>query len=82
MLQAKHAKDEHDAAENARIDAAVAEADRKAQETAERLAEKRRVMQQECNKVRVQLVNACVFGQVLFSVCLCMLVNQSVLSEQ
>lgn len=71
MFQAKHAKDEHDAAENARIDAAVAEADRKAQETAERLAEKRRVMQQECDKVRVQLVNASVFGQVLFFVYAC-----------
>lgn len=49
--QAKHAKDEHHAAEDARINAAVAEADRKAQEAAEKLAAKRRAMQQECDKV-------------------------------
>lgn len=49
--QAKHAKDEHDAAEDARINAAVAEADRKAQEAAEKLAAKQRAMQQECDKV-------------------------------
>lgn len=60
VFQAKHAKDERDAAENARIDAAVAAADRKAQEAAQRLAEKRRVMQQECDKVRKQLPSASV----------------------
>lgn len=46
----KKANDEREAAENARIAADVAAADRKAQETAKTLAEKRRKMQQECNE--------------------------------
>lgn len=50
--QAKEAKDEQDAAEDARIAAAVAAADRKAQEAAEKQASKRRAMQADCDKVR------------------------------
>lgn len=47
----KKARDEREAAENARIAAAVAEADRKAEEAAQKLADMRRKMQQDCDKV-------------------------------
>ena len=49
-LKVKKAKDEREAAENARIAADVAEADKRAQEAADKLAEKRRKMQQDCDK--------------------------------
>ena len=65
VLQAKDAKDERDAAENARIAAAVAAADRKAQEAAEKQASKRRAMQEDCDKVRGDAT----FGSLLVSVC-------------
>ena len=45
------AKDEREAFENARIAAAVAEADTRAEEAAHKLAEMRRKMQQDCNQV-------------------------------
>ncbi|DBB03299.1 TPA: hypothetical protein ACH3X3_010687 [Trebouxia sp. C0006] len=53
-LEVKKARDEREAAENARIAAAVAEADRKAEEAAQKLAAMRRKMQQDCNKARQQ----------------------------
>ena len=49
-VQAKKVNDEREAAENARIAADVAAADKRAQEEAEKLAEKRRKMQQDCDK--------------------------------
>lgn len=49
-VQVKKVNDEREAAENARIAADVAAADRRAQEAAEKLAEKRRKMQQDCDK--------------------------------
>ena len=49
-LQVKKANDWREAAENARIAADVAAADRKAQEAARKLAEKRRRMQQDCDE--------------------------------
>ena len=52
----KKARDEREAAENARIAAAVAEADRKAEEAAQKLAAMRRKMQQDCNKVYITRV--------------------------
>jgi hypothetical protein len=51
LLQVKKARDEREAADNARIAAAVAEADRKAEEAAQKLADMRRKMQQDCDKV-------------------------------
>ena len=52
-VQVKKANDEREAAENARIAADVAAADRRAQEVAQKLAEKRRKMQQDCDKARL-----------------------------
>lgn len=49
-VQVKKVNDEREAAENARIAADSAAADRKAQEAAEKLAEKRHKMQQDCDK--------------------------------
>ena len=49
-VQVKKVNDEREAAENARIAADVAAADKRAQEGAEKLAEKRRKMQQDCDK--------------------------------
>ncbi|DBA90787.1 hypothetical protein WJX77_006942 [Trebouxia sp. C0004] len=53
-LEVKKARDEREAAENAHIAAAVAEADRKAEESAQKLAAMRRKMQQDCDKARQQ----------------------------
>ncbi|DBA69943.1 TPA: hypothetical protein ACH3X2_012436 [Trebouxia sp. C0005] len=53
-LEVKKARDEREAAENARIAAAVAEADRKAEGAAQKLADMRRKMQQDCDKARQQ----------------------------
>ena len=49
-MQVKKVNDEREAAENARIAADVAAADKRAQEEAEKLAGKRRKMQQDCDK--------------------------------
>ena len=59
-MQVKKVNDEREAAENARIAADVAAADKKAQEEAEKLAGKRRKMQQDCDKAssaRMSLVS-------------------------
>ncbi len=50
----KKARDDREAAENARIAAAVAEADRKGEAAAQKLADMRRKMQQECDKVKAE----------------------------
>ena len=50
-MQVKKAKDDREAAENARIAAAVAEADKKAEQAAQKLAGMRLKMQQDCDKV-------------------------------
>ena len=47
----KKAKDDREAAENARIAAAVAEADKKAEQAVQKLAGMRLKMQQDCDKV-------------------------------
>ncbi len=49
----KKGRDEREAAENARIAAAVAEADRKAEAAAQKLADMRRKMQLDCDKVYI-----------------------------
>ena len=49
-VQVKKVNDEREAAENACIAADVAAADKRAQEEADKLAEKRRKMQQDCDK--------------------------------
>lgn len=53
----KKARDEREAAENARIAAAVAEADRKAEGAAQKLADMRRKLQQDCDKVCITRVD-------------------------
>ena len=50
-MQVKNSKDEREAAENERVAAAVAEADRKAAEAAQKKADMRRRMDLACDKV-------------------------------
>ena len=56
----KKAKDEREAAENASIAADVAEADNRAQAAADKLAEKRRKMQQDCDKACLCPLSGCI----------------------